>query len=271
MFTPNNGSFVRLPDDTPIDFGTAGIEYISTVGGINPGTAHLNDEDRTLLAFESPVDGSDWLGTDLMDFDDGNYREWQMKSTTSLPIAAFSLDYVHIFCHSDDIFRMITDDIFEDFFVTSGTDTQFLGAIFDPPTFNITLAGVFGTVLRGNFDNFRFHFDRCLEDAAKTEPGICGCGVSDVDSDNDGTPDCNDVCKNDPLKIELGLCGCGSPDIDSDNDGTLDCDDGCEDDPLKTEPGICGCGASDIDSDNNGIPDCQEKDECGILFKRTCK
>lgn len=34
--------------------------------------------------------------------------------------------------------------------------------------------------------------DECSEDQLKTEPGICGCGVSDNDSDNNGTPDCND-------------------------------------------------------------------------------
>jgi hypothetical protein len=27
-------------------------------------------------------------------------------------------------------------------------------------------------------------------DADKTEPGECGCGMSDIDTDGDGTPDC---------------------------------------------------------------------------------
>jgi beta propeller repeat protein len=36
--------------------------------------------------------------------------------------------------------------------------------------------------------------DACPDDAAKTEPGICGCGVSDVDSDADGVADCDDNC-----------------------------------------------------------------------------
>ncbi len=35
--------------------------------------------------------------------------------------------------------------------------------------------------------------DSCPADPNKTEPGICGCGVSDVDSDSDGIPDCNDT------------------------------------------------------------------------------
>ncbi|MBK9631959.1 MAG: hypothetical protein IPO62_12995 [Saprospiraceae bacterium] len=36
--------------------------------------------------------------------------------------------------------------------------------------------------------------DNCPEDPNKTEPGICGCGTSDVDSDCDGIADCNDIC-----------------------------------------------------------------------------
>ena len=37
--------------------------------------------------------------------------------------------------------------------------------------------------------------DGCVNDPNKTDPGICGCGVSDLpDSDQDGVPDCVDVC-----------------------------------------------------------------------------
>jgi hypothetical protein len=100
--------------------------------------------------------------------------------------------------------------------------------------------------------------DACPDDPDKTEPGICGCGLPDIDSDGDGTLDCNDGCPGDPDKTEPGICGCGLPDIDSDGDGTLDCNDGCPGDPDKTEPGICGCGLSDIDSDGDGTPDCND-------------
>jgi hypothetical protein len=31
-------------------------------------------------------------------------------------------------------------------------------------------------------------------DSGKTAPGVCGCGTSDVDTDSDGVPDCNDIC-----------------------------------------------------------------------------
>lgn len=89
--------------------------------------------------------------------------------------------------------------------------------------------------------------DQCPDDPNKTEPGMCGCGTPDTDTDQDGTPDCNDNCPNDPAKTELGVCGCGVADTDTDSDGTLDCNDGCPDDPNKTEPGVCGCGVAEED------------------------
>ena len=51
--------------------------------------------------------------------------------------------------------------------------------------------------------------DSCPSDPNKTEPGICGCGISDIDTDEDGTQDCNDECPDDPDKIEAGNNGCG--------------------------------------------------------------
>ncbi len=100
--------------------------------------------------------------------------------------------------------------------------------------------------------------DECPDDADKTEAGECGCGTADTDSDDDGIPDCSDNCPNDSDKTEPGVCGCGIPDTDSDNDGTPDCNDNCPNDPDKIEPGVCGCGAPDTDVNNDGIPDCND-------------
>jgi len=41
--------------------------------------------------------------------------------------------------------------------------------------------------------------DECPQDADKTAPGSCGCGVSDFDSDADGIPDCDDAFPTDPF------------------------------------------------------------------------
>jgi alpha-tubulin suppressor-like RCC1 family protein len=86
--------------------------------------------------------------------------------------------------------------------------------------------------------------DNCPDDPAKRDPGICGCGVSDVDSDADGTPDCIDNCPSDPNKTEPGICGCAVPDVDSDQDGVLDCNDNC---PANANP-----DQADMDGDNLG-------------------
>lgn len=52
--------------------------------------------------------------------------------------------------------------------------------------------------------------DECPDDPDKDAPGLCGCGVLDSDSDDDGTPDCHDNCPIDPDKTEPGECGCGT-------------------------------------------------------------
>lgn len=100
--------------------------------------------------------------------------------------------------------------------------------------------------------------DACTNDATKLDPGQCGCGMPDSDSDNDGFANCNDACPNDANKQAAGACGCGVADADADGDGVLNCNDGCPNDGAKTAPGSCGCGVSDADTDNDGTRDCNE-------------
>ena len=59
------------------------------------------------------------------------------------------------------------------------------------------------------------------------------------DGDSDGTPDCLDGCPNDPDKVEPGVCGCGVADVDTDGDTILDCLDPC---PLN--PPLAPVGAT---------------------------
>ncbi len=102
--------------------------------------------------------------------------------------------------------------------------------------------------------------DECPVDSNKFDPGQCGCGVPDVDTDGDGTADCLDACPMDPLKVDPGICGCGVPDENPDDDGLPSCLDNCPLDPLKTEPGICGCGVDDFaDGDADSVPDCVDQ------------
>jgi hypothetical protein len=68
--------------------------------------------------------------------------------------------------------------------------------------------------------------DKCCDDPAKTDPGMCGCGVPDADDDKDGLLNCKEQCPADPNKTAPGMCGCGLTENDSDDDGTIDCKPG---------------------------------------------
>ena len=82
--------------------------------------------------------------------------------------------------------------------------------------------------------------DLCPTDPEKTDPGLCGCGTPDTDTDDDTTPDCNDT--------------------DDDNDGILDVDDDFpldDSESLDTDGDGTGDNA-DTDDDNDGISDATE-------------
>ncbi len=102
--------------------------------------------------------------------------------------------------------------------------------------------------------------DQCPQDAAKIEPGDCGCGTPETDTDGDGTPDCLDDCPNDANKTAPGDCGCGSLEIDSDADGVADCIDNCMSTPNPGQEDCDGDGIGDaceggLDCNANGVPD----------------
>ena len=69
------------------------------------------------------------------------------------------------------------------------------------------------------------------EDAATIilTQGPASSGIS-MEPPSEDPADDHDNCPNDPEKVEPGECGCGSPDIDTDGDGVADCIDNCPDD-----------------------------------------
>ena len=123
--------------------------------------------------------------------------------------------------------------------------------------------------------------DNCPANTNKTEPGTCGCGAPDTDTDSDGTPDCNDNCPNDPAKTEPGDCGCGNVDTDTDSDGIADCNDSCTDtaacnyDANPTEacsyatPGY-DCDGVCLDLNNNSTCDIDEGEYAGCQDETAC-
>jgi len=70
---------------------------------------------------------------------------------------------------------------------------------------------------------------------------------------SDSEDDNIDLCPDDPEKTSPGVCGCGVADADSDNDGLMDFEDLCPDDPEKTQPGYCGCGNSEDSCDSSDV------------------
>jgi hypothetical protein len=49
--------------------------------------------------------------------------------------------------------------------------------------------------------------DGCAMDQAKASPGVCGCGVPDVDGDFDTVPDCVDECAGDDDRVDENANG----------------------------------------------------------------
>jgi len=113
-----------------------------------------------------------------------------------------------------------------------------------------------------------YYYDGCPNDPNKTEPGICGCGVSDIDSDQDGAVDCNESCPNDASKTSPGQCGCGIPDRDDDHDGTANCNDMDDDNDGQSDLNEITCGSDPLnaqsvspDNENDNLPDCVDPDD----------
>jgi hypothetical protein len=83
--------------------------------------------------------------------------------------------------------------------------------------------------------------DGCPADPNKQAPGVCGCGVADTDTDNDGLADCVDPCPAGPnpgascndnnactINDVVGSnCQCAGTFQDSDSDGVCDANDNC--------------------------------------------
>lgn len=87
--------------------------------------------------------------------------------------------------------------------------------------------------------------DRLSGDACEMGRGLYqGNGTSCTgDYDHDGTAGCDDGCPFDWGKTGPGVCGCGVPDINDDGDGVMDCVDQCPGPHGHDPVNDCGCPA----------------------------
>ena len=114
--------------------------------------------------------------------------------------------------------------------------------------------------------------DQCPSDPNKTEPGICGCGNADTDSDGDGIADCIDNCPSIP--------NAGQADSDGDNVGDIcdNCVDVSNSDQRDTNAGeddntaMAGeqhyGNACDPDFDNDGLVSLHDFIQWRIYFRQ---
>jgi hypothetical protein len=104
-----------------------------------------------------------------------------------------------------------------------------------------------------DLDGICSNFDNC--------PGIEN--PAQTDSDSDGVGNECDGCPYDTNKIEPGICGCGVPDIDTDLDTILDCNDTDDDDDgvLDEDDSFPLDDTETVDTDNDGTGDNADTDD----------
>jgi len=82
-------------------------------------------------------------------------------------------------------------------------------------------------------DNCGTEIQSCINGSYQTT------GMSNlVDDDKDGICNQNDQCPSDATKSSPGICGCGIADIDADKDGVYTCQNDCNDNDVNVKPGM---------------------------------
>lgn len=115
-----------------------------------------------------------------------------------------------------------------DFPELAGTEASFRYSAVAPPQ---------GCMVRLGLPQLVIYADACPADADKNAPGECGCGVADLDTDTDGTLDCDDACPSLPAATSDGCPSSdpGAPDAGAGDAGAGDAGSG--DDGGATAPG----------------------------------
>ncbi len=102
----------------------------------------------------------------------------------------------------------------------------------------------------GDSDSDGVHdgIDACFNDPYKVDPGVCGCGIADTNTDSDTIPDCNDIFPDDPDEwLDTDGDGTGN-NADTDDDGDSMPDTWESQYPLVLDP-LAADGSKDLDYD----------------------
>jgi len=261
---------------TPLTGWPKPLRYIGGYGIMNsPTICDLDNDGNVNIVISSNADvlsKTDVYVWDLPFFYNENKIEWGMFGNDLWNTGAYG-DHIPPITTADPPGGFYTSTVYvtlsynessTTYYTTDGSDPDGSSPIYTQPieiSSDVELR-FFSIDNSGNKEGTKteiYIIDLCPTDPGKTDPGVCGCGTPDLDTDGDGVADCADGCPNDPGKTEPGICGCGVSDVDTDGDGVADCVDGCPDGPDKTEPGICGCGTADTDTDDDGTPDCNDQ------------
>ncbi|MFH1503605.1 MAG: MopE-related protein [Candidatus Diapherotrites archaeon] len=109
----------------------------------------------------------------------------------------------------------------------------------------------------GKYRDYDNPSNSCNSDCSCTQNLCESFTETGTDADQDGVDiQCGDECDNDANKIVPGICGCGVPDVDTDSDGVFDCEDNCINTP---NPNQADCNDNDVGDACDSInPDATE-------------
>ncbi|MBK8564025.1 MAG: T9SS type A sorting domain-containing protein [Saprospiraceae bacterium] len=115
--------------------------------------------------------------------------------------------------------------------------------------------------------------DGCPNDPNKIEPGICGCGVPETNSDNDNLPNCIDPDDDNDNISDVNETACGSNPLNANStcevcDGADNDLDGTIDEGFLNTDGDEAADCVDADDDNDGVADGNDADQ---LDKFVCQ